>query len=279
MNASNTPSVTVAVTEDKTQPDFADVFNLENGIRNATETATTAGVDQVGIDPRESVRQRYHNHATSLPLRIASPSPARINSIKLSDLPNEKLDFEKVRKIAARKKKNRRKAGPAAQAVNVIKGFQTPSTCGEDSDMSGASTPAFGPISRNLNNVSVTSSPALRPSTPQGGISALRLQLDALGLGSRSPISRTISLQHLNTGSATSEAASDSDRTEMDSYEVPLEGDFVNPDVSGRGLLISGACTPRYRDQMRKVTAEDFQPITCLGKGSFGTVVLVKQND
>jgi serine/threonine protein kinase len=280
MNASNPPPVTIAVTEDKHQPEFADVFNLDKTTGNAPETGTIIGADQAGIDPRETVRPRYHSHATSLPLRIASPSPARINSqIKLSDLPNEKLDFEKVRKIAARKKKNRRKAGPAAHAVNVIKGFQTPSTCGEESDMSGASTPAFGPISRNLNNVSVTSSPALRPSTPQGGISALRLQLDALGLGSRSPISRTISLQHLNTGSATSEAASDSDRTEMDSYEVPLENDFVNPDVSSKGLLISGACTPRYRDQMRKVTAQDFQPITCLGKGSFGTVVLVKQND
>jgi serine/threonine-protein kinase Psk1 len=277
MNTSNPSSVTTTVTENKREPEFTDVVSLDTPMRNAPENSTMASAGKPIASPRESVRQKFQNNAISLPLRIASPSPARINSqIKLSGLPNEKLDFDKVRERAARKKKNRRKAGPAAPAVNIIKGFQTPSSCGEDSDMSGASTPAFGPMTRNLSNVSVTSSPALRPSTPQGGISALRLQLDALGLGSRSPIPRNISMQFVGTDSATSEAASDSDRTEMDSYEVPLEGDFVNLDVSSKGLLISGACTPRFQD-VRKVTAEDFQPISCLGKGSFGTVVLVKQ--
>jgi serine/threonine-protein kinase Psk1 len=245
---------------------------------NKTEDDTNTGARN--MIPTDRARQAFQNHATSLPVRIASPSPARFASpLKANNLPDEKLDFEKVRQRAARKKKNKRKPGPGAPAVQVIKGFQTPSSCGEDSEASGASTPALGQMSRNISSASITSSPALRPSTPQSGISALRLQLDALGLGNRSPTPRLMSLQRVNTGSATSEAASDSDRTEMDSYEIPLQNDFVNLDVSSKGLPISGINTPRLQSNVRKVTAQDFEPISCLGKGSFGTVVLVKQHE
>jgi serine/threonine-protein kinase Psk1 len=277
MQASSPHTGAAAVVGAKLEPNFTDVFDSPMG--NAPEENVSVDTKQAIPIPKDRARRLQESHATSLPVRIASPSPARMNyQIKVSDMPVEKLDFDKVRQRAARKKRNRRKADPVAPALNVVKGFQTPSSCGEDTDMSGASTPAFGPISRNLSSVSVTSSPALRPSTPQGGISALRLQLDALGLGIKSPVPRALGLTRVQSGSGTSEAASDSDRTEMDSYEVPLEHDFVHPDFSGRGLAISGANTPQLRSLAQKVSAEDFQPITCLGKGSFGTVVLVKHH-
>ncbi|EGP89738.1 uncharacterized protein MYCGRDRAFT_84417 [Zymoseptoria tritici IPO323] len=67
---------------------------------------------------------------------------------------------------------------PAAPAVNLIKGFQTPVTSGgEESDASMLNTPRIGAMKD-------APSPALRPLTPGGGISALRARLDALALES-----------------------------------------------------------------------------------------------
>lgn len=269
-----TPLVAVQNLQSAPGGETMDVFEKELMTGIIMNTALEANPQSEIVVER--ARLPYKTHVSTLPLRIASPSPARLGSnLGLSDLPAEKLDFNKVRQKAARRKKNRRRVEPGAPATNIVKGFQTPSSCGEGSDVSGASTPYFGPSTRNLG--SVTSSPALRPATPQSGIGALRLQLDALGLGGRSPTPRMMSLQRVNTGSATSEAASDSDRTEMDSYEIPLDHDFANPDVNNRGLSINGLETPQPRTMGRKMTAEDFQPIVTLGKGAFGTVVLVKQ--
>jgi serine/threonine protein kinase len=221
-------------------------------------------------------RRLQVSHATSSPVRIASPSPARApqNSKPLA-FPDGKLDFEKVRKRAARKKNRKQNGPPVAQAMHTIKGFHTPGTSGgEESDISRAGTPMLSPIRKNL--ASVTSSPAMRPLTPQSGISALKLQIDALSLSGRPHTPKPVMLQRSNTESGTSEA-SDSERTEMDSYEVQLDVDFVNLDL-GAHLRRDGYATPG-RSLVRKMTADDFEPITCLGKGTFGTVVLVRQKE
>ncbi|KAF3939069.1 Phototropin-2 [Dactylella cylindrospora] len=83
-----------------------------------------------------------------------------------------------------------------------------------------------------------------------------------------------------------------SDGQPDDSYEVPLEHDFVSsyakskksPTGSGQqsdvedsppnGIAISRTST---RPEKRKMCAEDFEPLTMLGKGTFGTVLLVRQ--
>jgi serine/threonine protein kinase len=249
------------------EPHFNDVFDVD--------TSQSKYDVEEPIEPKEptetiraGARMIHQNHITSLPVRIASPSPARFN-LDSNDLePLAKLDFDAVRKRAAKKKRNKRKHGHVPNAAHVVKGFQTPTSCPEDSDRSGASTPYFGPM---------TSSPALRPATPSG-FSALRLQLDALNLGNRTTPPRSVLMQRAISGSATSEAASDSDLTEMDSYEIPLTHDFVYPD---RALGQSGVATPqlyhRPQEQQKVVSADEFSPITCLGKGSYGTVILVKQ--
>jgi len=212
--------------------------------------------------------------AASPPVRIASQSPARFNSITVEDTAEPvKLDLEKVRKRAAKKKRRNQAKGPAAPAVQTIRGFHTPAGSGGEesaSDFSVASTPRMGPR-RDFS--SVTSSPAMRPMTPSG-ISALKLRLDALSIGNRSPYATPALRREL---SSTGSDASDSDKTEMDVYEVPLEEDFVSPDVRSKSFMgaVEGGIK---RDAMvRKMAAEDFEPLKCLGKGSFGTVHLVKQ--
>lgn len=213
--------------------------------------------------------------AASPPIRIASQSPMRLNSLTVeNDNDVVKLDLERVRKKAAKKKRRNQAQGPAAPAVQTIRGFQTPlGSGGEESDFSVASTPKIGPR-RDFS--SVASSPAMRPMTPSG-ISALKLKLDTLSIGNCSPCTTPPILQR--EFSRTGSSGSDSDKTEMDTYEVPLDQDFISPDVRSRSFLgtIEGGIK---RDTMvRKMAAEDFEPLKCLGKGSFGTVHLVRQQN
>jgi len=163
--------------------------------------------------------------------------------------------------------------GPAAPAVQTIRGFETPTASGgEDSDMSIASTPRLGAKLRDFS--SVTSSPAMRPSTPSG-ISALKSRLDALSIDTRTGYASPPCLRR--EISSTGSDASESDKTEMDTYEVPLQQDFVSPDVQSKSFMGAVEGGLRQSTLHRKMAAEDFDPIKCLGKGSFGTVLLVKQ--
>ncbi|KAK6498834.1 serine/threonine protein kinase psk1 [Arthrobotrys musiformis] len=85
-------------------------------------------------------------------------------------------------------------------------------------------------------------------------------------------------------------SSNSSDGQPDDSYEIPLEHDFVSsyakskksPTSSGQhsdaeestnGIAI-GQTSPV--PQKRKMCAEDFEPLTMLGKGTFGTVILVR---
>lgn len=175
---------------------------------------------------------------------------------------------------AGRKKKKARKAA-AASALSTVRGFApTPSASGdEDSD--------FSIHSFKRDPISVTSSPAMRPTSSCGGISALRQQLDALDLEpvpGRPSVIRNKSMLRSETpssASVTSEIPNDVDLTEMISYEVPLEEDFVSRDAEldeedglARDMMID--------EVTRKMTATDFEPLSCLGKGTYGTVLLVK---
>jgi serine/threonine protein kinase len=63
----------------------------------------------------------------------------------------------------------------------------------------------------------------------------------------------------------------------MTSYEVPLEHDFVSPEME-KASQTSDPSAMLVDSVHRKMTAKDFEPITCLGKGTFGTVHLVKQS-
>ncbi|KAK3116291.1 hypothetical protein LTR53_003481 [Teratosphaeriaceae sp. CCFEE 6253] len=215
----------------------------------------------------------------SPPMRIASP-PRQVVHDAISDeyMPISKLNHEALREKAKKRKKNKKKGmPPAAPAMNVIKGFQTPVTSGgEETDISVASTPLLG----------ATGSPAMRPATPGvSGIGALRSRLDALSLDldeRRPSLARVLSIEShaYDNAASLSPRTSESDMMEMETYDVELDEDFASAET--------GACTPLFASQAvegglrassvcRKMCANDFDPLRCLGKGAFGTVHLVRQ--
>ncbi|KAI9832003.1 MAG: hypothetical protein M1819_004547 [Sarea resinae] len=186
---------------------------------------------------------------------------------------------------AGRKKKRAMKmaAKMGAPALNTVRGF-TPVTSGDDdSDHSNTSNPK---LASRFNGIdSEINSPDLRPMTSysqSGGLSALALQLDTLNLENESKrSSKAASDAKQSSKSSTSSSRanstprtmSDHDPAEMTSYEIPLEHDFVSADIGER------AATPDRTSLARKMSADDFEPLSCLGKGTYGTVILVKQKE
>ena len=190
---------------------------------------------------------------------------------------------------AKRKKKANKKVPPTSvpePAMQTVRGFtptRVPSSDG-DSDLSPHRFPC-----RDISiSSSLASSPLVRPvsraGSVTGGISALRQQLDALELepvpGNPAAIrnkSKSRPPSHTPGAATGSGTTSDVEPLDMESYEVPLENDFVSKDAEDQEY-------EHFSLQMdidvmhRKMTAADFTPLTCLGKGSFGTVHLVKQN-
>ncbi|RPB24079.1 kinase-like protein [Terfezia boudieri ATCC MYA-4762] len=66
-----------------------------------------------------------------------------------------------------------------------------------------------------------------------------------------------------------------------ETYEVALEHDFISGDIRSRPVTrceskenLGGTATPVQ--QKRKMCADDFEVLRCLGKGAYGTVLLVR---
>ncbi|KAF2097130.1 Pkinase-domain-containing protein [Rhizodiscina lignyota] len=242
-----------------------------------------------GRIPRRDDFPQGSPSAKASPVRIASPSPARFSrsasrsrTKTTNDGQEEKLDFEQVRKVSERNRRKKKEALlPAAPAMVTVRGFQTPgSSGGEESDFSRTTTPRLGPKTGDL--PSVTSSPALRPTSSQGGISALRQQFGSLNLDTGSFRSTPIRMASgLRSDFSGSDNSSDSDKVDYipsESYEVNLEHDFISRTLGSNTPTspASEGTDSRADTLTRKMTAEDFEPIKCLGKGSFGTVLLVR---
>lgn len=249
-----------------------------DGVLNASTPALTIAGPDDELDAEPALRLA-RNITRSPPMKVMSQSPHRqpsANTGMHAQALGEKLNFEKAKSNAAKKKKKKRanKHTPAPTAVQTIRGFQTPVTseC-EETDISASNTPMLGPVkSRDL--PSVTSSPALRPSSSSGGISSMKAQLEKLNLSS--PIPKSVStLAASSNVSVISDLSSNSDKTEMDTYQVELNEDFAS--VEARESVFEEEVNGNRFDSLtRKMTANDFEPLRCLGKGSYGTVLLVK---
>ena len=173
----------------------------------------------------------------SPPIRISSPARQPVRDLSNEDLiPIPKLDHEAIREKAKKRKKNKKKGMlPAAPALNLSKGFQTPVTSGgEESDFSVASTPRLG----TMRIPSVTASPSLRPSGSYSGLSALKARLEGLSLDDdrRPSLARVMSTTSTayDSEATPSSRGSDGDKTELETYDVPLEQDFISPDAGTR---------------------------------------------
>lgn len=177
-----------------------------------------------------------------------------------------------------RRKKKKKQAWQASQAdpaLSTVRGFTPLASADEDSDFSTTSSRAAD--SRPATSVG-GSSPLVQPVNGHG-VSALKLQLDSLSLSGKPSAGNS----GLCSGTPSNASVySDSDQTEvLTSYEVALEHDFVSADVAQEGPADAapqaGANGADLRSQLcRKMTAHDFEPLLCLGKGSFGTVLLVR---
>ena len=178
-----------------------------------------------------------------------------------------------VGKSTGRKKKKKQRCDGTTPALSTVRGFTPMGSGDEGSDISAASSRA--PSMRSSSVVRNGASPVMRPSPGCGGVSALKSQLDSLhisdnrSLGAPSVCSETPS---------NASVCSDSDQTEvLTSYEVPLEHDFVSPEAVAEEKSQNASNAIDMRNQLcRKMTADDFEPLLCLGKGSFGTVLLVR---
>ncbi|GAB1310527.1 Serine/threonine-protein kinase psk1 [Madurella fahalii] len=200
---------------------------------------------------------------------------------------------------------------PATRALKTVRGFNGTPVASGDEDSDGCPTPLpreKSPVQRAKKPhiihdvVSENCSPVLKPVASPGGVSGigkLRMQLDALSLltdpTATAASSRTTSLTHSESlrsppasdttaGSGRKDSRgishkslsgsgsnSDDDTASVGTrYEINLENDFAS-DADGHG---GGQVSVPPR---RKMTADDFEPLRCLGKGTFGTVLLVKQ--
>lgn len=175
-----------------------------------------------------------------------------------------------------RKKKKKKQTSQADPARSTVRGFTPLVSADEDSDFSTTSTRATD--SRPATSVG-GASPRVQ-SNAGHGVSALKLQLDLLSLSGK-PTAGTSGLCSGTPSNAS--VYSDSDQTEvLTSYEVPLDHDFVSADAvneegpAGTGPETAGNHTDMRSQLCRKMTAQDFEPLLCLGKGSFGTVLLVR---
>ncbi|KAI8629406.1 serine/threonine-protein kinase psk1 [Xylariaceae sp. FL1651] len=175
---------------------------------------------------------------------------------------------------------------PAAPALTTVRGFAPTPIVSGDEDSDCCATPPLsarrGRPHRLDDVVSANCSPVLRGthSPAMSGIAKLRMQFEPLNLNDSriSTMTRTRSSSRLRyTSSTGSQTGRSDDETSSDNesvaYEVKLEHDFVSESVSEKPKLgaIEGGLVPR------KMQADDFEPLRCLGKGTYGTVILVKQ--
>ncbi|OOF96602.1 hypothetical protein ASPCADRAFT_206787 [Aspergillus carbonarius ITEM 5010] len=179
-----------------------------------------------------------------------------------------------VAKADRRKKKKKQAVHQVAPALSTVRGFTPRGSGDEDSDLSAASSRA--PSSHPRASVGTNGgSPLVQPAAGCG-VSALKLQLDSLNLSSNG--SRAGPTELCAETPSNASVCSDSDQTEvLTSYEVPLEHDYVSADAAAEEHSQNTSSVRDMRTQLcRKMSTDDFEPLLCLGKGSFGTVLLVR---
>lgn len=255
----------IAASTNAPQPAIAPIgsFSTESGQNPRAWLSPVATPDMEAVVTREEISAK---EVTTKPNESQGGGKPCNNSISKHTNPVGR---------ASRKKKRTQKR-TAMEPLVTVRGF-TPATSGDEgSDFSRSSRLNRKDLSPYSN--SINSSPGLRSASP----SALTQQIEALNLEAlsrkRSMIRNKSKLgsETPSSESLTSEANSDNETAALESYEVSLEHDFISPDVC-EGATIQTSDDFMIDHVARKMTADDFKPLRCLGKGSFGTVILVRQ--
>ena len=179
---------------------------------------------------------------------------------------------------ARRKQKKRAITKSPPPAMQITRGFETPSVSGSDN----STTTSPRPVSSSGFPWSIQSSPGLRPSGLSRALSGLKLteqngeeprgRRDFIPLchqarpSSSSPLVRAVSEDEVSMLS------------DNEFYDVSIESDFASADSKPKKIISAVEGGLRTDSPHRKMTATDFTPLKCLGKGTFGTVLLVRQN-
>lgn len=249
----------------------------------------------------EPVEPTLSGHGTPPIDIVMTPSMARSRSRARSEHEDHALAEATPRPLPkpARKKKRGPKKGAVA-ALSTVRGF-TPVTSGDDDSDFDFSSEGF----RRRRDLSVQRSTSIvrkdlsldrsgrssigsaledvRASSPSSSISALTRQLDALecdGSPGKASLLRNkskLGSETASSASVTSGTSGDEDTPETTSYEVPLEHDFVSSAITQKDKCDARSDTLLNGSVARKMQATDFDPLRCLGKGTYGTVLLVKQ--
>lgn len=173
-------------------------------------------------------------------------------------------------------------------ALTTVRGFAASSVkSGDESDCSASckTPPSRKNRGRCLDDVvSANCSPVMKgTSSPAiSGIAKLRQCMEPLSLDGNSRTSTmtpsVLSSVPMSRSGSRDTVHSDFTSTGSDggstSYEVNLENEFVSDSIRERPMF--GAIEGGLANS-GKVTSQDFEPLRCLGKGTYGTVVLVKQ--
>ena len=248
----------------------------------------------------EPVEPTLSRHGTPPIDIVRTPSAARGVSSPRCEEEEQTLAEATPRPLPkpARKKKRGPKRGAVA-ALSTVRGF-TPVTSGDDDSDFDLTSQGFRrrrdlSVQRSSSVVrkdlsldrsgrpSIGSALEVRSSSPSSGISALTRQLDALDCnGSPDKTSLPRNKSKLGSGtpssaSVTSGTSGDEDTPETTSYEVPLKDDFISSDIPQKDGCDARPGALLNNGVVRKMHATDFDPLRCLGKGTYGTVLLVKQ--
>ena len=213
---------------------------------------------------------------TQMPLRSPPITPRRMEA--MNDLVVEDrgrtpaIAGSVILSNAAKKKKKKNKKTTLTDGAStpvLIHGFGGTESGTEDSSASSRATSRMlSPLPRL---------PGFHHSRPQSpGVSSLRTQLEALEARSRSTSRRRVPGSETPSSADGSEEQDDSTE-EMVSYELQLDQDFVSGSVEEKIIAKSVNADQHATSILRKMSADDFVPIRCLGEGAFGTVLLVRQ--
>ena len=264
----------------RTEIDAQSNLQSKDGVEKETPIMNDTGTPSISIIGRSATPRNPEGilpvaqHDTEL-----RPPPAAVALEQLSGKTNRR------KKRAAKKN--------AVVALSSTHGF-TPATSGDDdSEFSagsfrgrkGSNTRSTSVVRKDLNLGSLSGTGIGldgRSSSPSPGVSALSRQFDELSCRSgseRPPLNRNRSklASGASSENITSASNSDDDTTEITCYEVPLETDFISSDVSEKDRRDARQDALFNGGFVRKMQATDFDPLRCLGKGTYGTVLLVKQ--
>ncbi|KAF3921294.1 Phototropin-1 [Orbilia brochopaga] len=236
--------------------------------------------NNVAVDDSDDTRPRDLK-----PVNLEAPAVAN----------GDRKSRSKSRKRKDRRKKNKEASrSPAPPAPPKIAEESPALTPRRIEHLKGAKMPAL--------DLKTERSPASSPIFMKRGISpAPRSNVSSLSTSLREA-SMAAQIPHLtlNTKIGTEQLMSQlslhkcgstsSDDPQDDSYEIPLEADYISsfakskksptssgPHSSGEQSPTHGIAIGRTEVPVkRKMCAEDFEPLTMLGKGTFGTVLLVR---